>query len=249
MTNPSLLAQLTRVPLVRPCDEPWDEMIGDDRVRHCSRCARHVHDLSEMSALEAEIRLLNTGEQSPCIRYARRGDGSIVHAPALPTVEARRSRPIAAAAALTVTLAASGAHGKEPAKKPAAEAPANAPAQCIAYVTQEELAGIERHAARPDAQPSPPPEPVRLGGEPPMIEHQPAFGTLTVKSKTAREVRIVGIKLRTPIAAYRLTPGKFVAEVREPDGTIRNLPFQINADRTTVLDLDRKPEPARTPSK
>jgi hypothetical protein len=240
MRTPSLVEQLTRTALVRPCEERWDEMVGDDRVRHCARCDRTVHDLSEMSALEAEIRLLNTGERAPCIRYARHADGSIVHAPLARVFEplARRPRPLAAAATLTVTLAASAAQAKEPKKKE--EAAATAPAQCVPYVTQEELRGVEQHAAVPGAAPAAPPEPVRLGGAPPPIRQDPAFGTVAMKSKVEREVRLLGIKLRTPILAYKLTPGSFVAEVREPDGTIRNVKFKITADKTTVVDLDKK---------
>ena len=81
----SLLRQLTRVPLAKPCDSSWESMVGSDKVRHCASCDRDVYSLSDMSALEAELRLLNAGDAVPCIRYARDRDGAVAHrAPPLP---------------------------------------------------------------------------------------------------------------------------------------------------------------------
>jgi hypothetical protein len=59
MRPTTLLAQLTAKPHDKPCDARWDEMVGDDRVRHCGSCARDVYDVSAMCEREAEFRLLN----------------------------------------------------------------------------------------------------------------------------------------------------------------------------------------------
>ena len=42
---------------------------------------------------------------------------------------------------------------------------------------------------------------------------QPEYGTVTLRSKVAREVRLIGITLRAPLASYLLTPGTFTADV------------------------------------
>jgi hypothetical protein len=36
-----------------PCTEAWDKMMGNDRVRFCSHCAKDVNNLSEMPRKEA----------------------------------------------------------------------------------------------------------------------------------------------------------------------------------------------------
>lgn len=51
-----------------PCSEPWEEMTGNDQVRFCSHCAKHVNDLSKMSKKDA-IRLVKSSEGNLCVRY------------------------------------------------------------------------------------------------------------------------------------------------------------------------------------
>jgi hypothetical protein len=258
MKNPTLLAQLTAKPHTKPCDARWDDMVGDDRMRHCESCARTVYDISAMSAREAEIRLLNSGEHAPCLRYGRHADGTIEHAPE-PRLTApfRSMRPhFAAAAALGVTISASPVLAKDQ---------KNAPDQCVAFVKQADVdKQVEVAAAKPKSEPSdgaagfaeapaatraaaaappappPEPEPVRLGGAVAPPQREPMFGTLAMTSKVAREVSIVGIKLQAPLSNYLLTPGDFVAEVRDPNGKVRQVKFKITAKKTTKIDLDKK---------
>jgi hypothetical protein len=57
-------------------------MVGDDRVRFCTRCARHVYDISTMPRTEAELMLVENEptdpDQAPCIRIYRRADGTVL---------------------------------------------------------------------------------------------------------------------------------------------------------------------------
>jgi len=252
MKNPTLLSQLTATPHERPCDARWDEMIGDDRVRHCASCARDVYDVSAMSPREAEIRLLNSGHAVPCIRYGRRADGTVEHLPEPRTPMRPNARAsLAAAAALGVTISAQPVYAKD--KK--------APDSCVAFVQQadidkqnaemvaaakpadEALPGTKAFAEKPDNQPAaPPPErpPIRLGGSPPPPRHPPQIGTLVMTSKVKRAVTIVGVVLVAPFSDYLLTPGEFVADVRDPDGKTRAVKFKIKRDKTTRVDLDEK---------
>jgi hypothetical protein len=52
-------------------------MDGDDRVRFCRPCGRHVFNLSAMTRDEAET-LVNRHEGRVCIRVYRRADGTLL---------------------------------------------------------------------------------------------------------------------------------------------------------------------------
>lgn len=68
---------LGRVRVAAPCEEDWDEMRGDERVRFCSRCSWNVYNLSAMTRREAE-RLVVGAEGRLCVRFYRRRDGTIL---------------------------------------------------------------------------------------------------------------------------------------------------------------------------
>ena len=51
-----------------PCTEDWEQMHGNDRVRFCSHCSKHVNNLSEMTRKEA-MRLVRSSGGNLCIRY------------------------------------------------------------------------------------------------------------------------------------------------------------------------------------
>lgn len=71
------LPLLARVHVASPCHARWDEMSGDERVRHCGACDKDVYDLSEMTEDEAETLLRTVGE-SACVRLRRRADGTVM---------------------------------------------------------------------------------------------------------------------------------------------------------------------------
>jgi hypothetical protein len=68
---------LENVSVAAPCPSSWEQMNGDDRVRHCAECKLNVYNLSEMTRAEAE-RLIATREGRLCIRFYRRADGTII---------------------------------------------------------------------------------------------------------------------------------------------------------------------------
>ncbi|MCB9602555.1 MAG: hypothetical protein H6721_14530 [Sandaracinus sp.] len=69
-------ALLAQVRITTPCRERWDEMVGDDVVRHCSRCRNDVFDLATMRTREAEALLQREGTELAQLR--RRRDGRVV---------------------------------------------------------------------------------------------------------------------------------------------------------------------------
>lgn len=62
-----------------PCTVPWRSMSGTDQVRFCSLCQQSVYNLSAMTEAQAEA-VLRIGDGSPCVRFRRRSDGTVVTA-------------------------------------------------------------------------------------------------------------------------------------------------------------------------
>jgi hypothetical protein len=77
MTNATSL--LDGIRIAKPCPANWDEMTGDDRVRHCASCKLDVYDISSMKRDEAESFLAaRVGKGRTCIRFYQRADGTIL---------------------------------------------------------------------------------------------------------------------------------------------------------------------------
>ena len=85
------------------CKQRWDDMIGDDRVRACRGCDRPVFNLSEMTRAEAEAVLATRG-LTPCLRFYRRVDGTVMTSDC-PSGAPKR-RLVVIASSISVTLAA-----------------------------------------------------------------------------------------------------------------------------------------------
>lgn len=68
---------LDHVRVAAPCRADWDQMLGGDRVRFCGQCSLNVYNLSAMTRLDAETLIART-EGRLCVRFYRRGDGSII---------------------------------------------------------------------------------------------------------------------------------------------------------------------------
>lgn len=108
------LTLLDRVQVKSPCTEDWNEMVGNDQVRFCSHCSKHVHNLSAMTRREAEALALKSNGNL-CIRYRRNPvDQTVVTLPVrLGNMLTRRlSLPIAAGV-MAVALNTAPALGQE----------------------------------------------------------------------------------------------------------------------------------------
>lgn len=68
---------LEDIRIASPCNASWDAMEGDDRVRFCGSCQKHVFNLSNMSRAEAEALITKT-EGRLCVRLYRRRDGTVL---------------------------------------------------------------------------------------------------------------------------------------------------------------------------
>lgn len=80
--------------IASPCHERWSDMIGDDVVRHCARCDKHVYDLSSLPRAEAE-RVVREREGTLCVRFFRRTDGTVLTADCPEGAQRRRRRRLA----------------------------------------------------------------------------------------------------------------------------------------------------------
>ena len=70
---------LDLIKVASPCHAPWDAMAGDDQVRLCGECSKHVYNLSAMTQTQAEALVLER-EGKLCVRFYRRADGTMMTA-------------------------------------------------------------------------------------------------------------------------------------------------------------------------
>ena len=68
---------LGEVKVASPCAARWGHMVGDERVRFCNQCQKHVYNLSAMTSDEAASLVLQK-EGKLCARFYRRPDGTML---------------------------------------------------------------------------------------------------------------------------------------------------------------------------
>ena len=92
------LPVLDNIRVATPCSADWNEMIGDERVRHCMKCNKDVFNLSQMTRDDAE-QLLREKQGNLCARYFQRADGTILTSDCVVGKQQRRRRRVVAASA------------------------------------------------------------------------------------------------------------------------------------------------------
>jgi Carboxypeptidase regulatory-like domain len=70
---------LPNLRIASPCKADWNQMQGDERVRHCFECNLDVYNFSTMPEREIQ-RLLLAKNERVCARWYRRSDGTIITA-------------------------------------------------------------------------------------------------------------------------------------------------------------------------
>ncbi len=69
---------LRRITVPTPCPMDWNLMRGDDRMRFCDSCSKHVYNLSAMTASQIGELIRDQEGNSFCGRFYKRPDGSLV---------------------------------------------------------------------------------------------------------------------------------------------------------------------------
>jgi hypothetical protein len=65
--------------IASPCQASWDKMKGNDRVRFCDLCSRHVYSISNLTTTEASDLIQQAeGRRHLCVRLYRRKDGTVL---------------------------------------------------------------------------------------------------------------------------------------------------------------------------
>jgi hypothetical protein len=67
---------LDSIEVKSPCMQDWDSMHGNDEMRFCDHCVKHVHNLSALTRKDAR-KLIVRSQGGICVRYIRRPDGRI----------------------------------------------------------------------------------------------------------------------------------------------------------------------------
>ena len=103
------LTVLDDLRIATPCPASWEAMRGDERVRYCGLCSKHVYDMSGLTADES-VKLVQKAEGHVCMRLYRRKDGTFLTADCpvgiRGRVRRRVNRMIAAAVLMSVAARA-----------------------------------------------------------------------------------------------------------------------------------------------
>lgn len=68
---------LTQLRVASPCPASWDRMEGDERVRFCGQCRKHVYNLAGMPPDEAAA-VVREHEGNLCARLHQRRDSTLL---------------------------------------------------------------------------------------------------------------------------------------------------------------------------
>lgn len=66
--------------IASPCNARWEDMDGDERVRHCSHCDKDVFNVAGMTRAEAMALVHERVQSGLCLRMFRRADGTVLTA-------------------------------------------------------------------------------------------------------------------------------------------------------------------------
>ncbi len=121
---PKRIAVLDRIHVASPCSADWDEMAGDEQVRFCKHCSKHVHDLSKITRNDVR-KLVAASGGNLCVRYQKRPDGTLKTAErAEPLTQIKRRLSRIAAGAFTASLSLAQSVAAQTARPAGGERPA-----------------------------------------------------------------------------------------------------------------------------
>jgi hypothetical protein len=164
------LPVLEDLKIASPCHARWNDMVGDEKSRHCAACDKFVFNLSAMTREEAELTMLEkTGDV--CIRLYRRTDGTVMTADCPVGVRRKRLRVVGVLAMGAGALAS--AAGYLALREPEHSVTMGAVEGELRAIPPEELTRTE---PAPSAQPVPPTPSASASAQPLAPEHEVEMG-------------------------------------------------------------------------
>ncbi len=133
---------LDSIRVAAPCQASWDDMVGDDRVRHCAGCDKDVFNLSALTRDEAEA-LIRERVGNLCGRYYQRADGTIITSDCAVGISQRRRRRVMAAGFAALFASAGGLAMALSARSAESESVAVEVAQPIDAVPSLQISQVE----------------------------------------------------------------------------------------------------------
>jgi hypothetical protein len=171
------LPVLPNIRVATPCTADWNQMTGDDRVRHCATCDKDVFNLSAMTREDAEALILQKAGDL-CARYYQRTDGTILLADCTVAVAQKRKRRVIAAGAAMLLAGGGAAAWWTKHKQPT-------PTMGSVGIDESENVRMSLHAtALENEPPPPPPEPQIL----PPERMQPTMGAVSITPELRRQL-------------------------------------------------------------
>ena len=152
---------LDNLKIAAPCHVAWEDMSGDERVRHCGKCDKDVFDLSALTRDDAEA-LLRERAGNLCVSYYQRADGTVITSDCTIGIAKRRRRRVMAAGLAAVLASAGGLAlflSRRSHEPPAPQCP----------TTEMRVAGGPAGMLPPPIEPPP----IRMGGAAPVRIHPP----------------------------------------------------------------------------
>jgi hypothetical protein len=70
---------LNKITIPTPCPMDWNGMSGNDRMRFCDSCGKHVYNFAAMTSSEASA-LIRGQEGEVCGRLSRQSGGTVITA-------------------------------------------------------------------------------------------------------------------------------------------------------------------------
>jgi hypothetical protein len=187
------MSRLNQLTIAKPCPASWDEMAGDDRVRHCELCKLNVYNVASLTTTEA-LELVEKAEGRLCVRLYMRADGTVLTADCPVGVHAawRRVASVVSVALSLVLTVASVLYAKlefEPSDAPTPLAEAwRASKECLVKVLPAWMV-----PAGWISKPEPAPEfvwgAVAISRDPPLKPKPSLEVLLSPDSKTSRSSR------------------------------------------------------------
>ncbi len=61
----------------KPCSMNWDEMTGNEEIRHCEKCQHPIYNISEMPKRRA-LKVLNQPDEKVCVSYLQDEQSQVI---------------------------------------------------------------------------------------------------------------------------------------------------------------------------